>query len=56
MKSKEYLKHLRTGPGGLHCPCCFPQNRKGRRYEFRNLRRIQNAEAKKEIQDACNAG
>lgn len=33
-------KHIKTGPGGMGCPCCFPRpGSKARRYLIKQARR-----------------
>lgn len=39
-------KHLKIGPGGMHCVCCFPApGSKGRKLEFRRAKRKEKREA-----------
>jgi hypothetical protein len=37
--SNHFKCHLRTGPGGLNCPCCFFKPGKIRKKAFRSARR-----------------
>jgi hypothetical protein len=38
-------KHLSVGPGGTNCRCCFPQDRKGRKLEYRRAKHREAHEA-----------
>jgi hypothetical protein len=43
MSSKGFyrkVQNAKTGPGGLHCPCCGPAPGRGRRVFFRQSRRV----------------
>lgn len=39
-------KHLKVGPGGMRCVCCFPApGSKGRKLKFRRAKRKEKREA-----------
>ena len=41
-------KHLKVGPGGVRCNCCFPApGSKARRLEYRKAKRLDKREALK---------
>ena len=43
-EKKHFLKtcHAKLGGGGLHCSCCAPSGRKGRKAFMRAMRRSYN--------------
>lgn len=44
----RYSRHLKVGPGGVRCTCCFPRpGSKARRALFRQAKRLDKREAMK---------
>lgn len=36
-----YRRFVKSGPGGIHCGCCFPQTNPGRKLELRRFKRAE---------------
>ena len=53
MRTKDYSQYskLRSGPGGITCPCCSPMNCHPRKSKPL-MRRIKRRKEKQELKDA----
>lgn len=52
MKEKAFFKKFKnTGPGGMHCACCFPAPGELRKKEFRISKRKESKFFNQSVQD-----
>lgn len=47
-----YRRFVKSGPGGVHCGCCFPQTNPGRKLELRGVKRAERRLVQRLIKEA----